>query len=458
MQPKNHGLTRELTLRDLVMIQVILIVSLTWPAYAAKQGASQLTLWILAILLFYMPLAAVVMKLSREIPIEGGAYQWVKEGITPFAGFMAGWSVTIAVVALYAALGSTIANGFAYVAGPQGAWMAASNPLALGLTAAVCLLAYLINVRGLHLAKWFSGSGSILLMSTFAAMLYLLVRALGANNSKAWSAFSVALPSASVVTLNVFTKMAMGALSAFDQCSIFSEECRKPENDVARSVGIAAPLIALLYISGTAAIIAYIDPAKIDMAAAVPQLLQAGFGSEGVGGMMTAASVAISILALLAAIVISVGMLARLPMVAGWDGFLPAWWSHLDPKHKTPAKAIAAVTVALFLLGFVSLWGAGNDEAAQLAAAVSIGGFSMVYLLLFGSVLFGFRGREVKWGTGLKLGALAGFAVSAFALGFTLVPLGDVPSPLWFGVKVAGVLGGLFGVGAAMWWSGARRA
>lgn len=51
MQTKKHGLRRELKLRDLVMIQVILIVSLTWPAYAAEQGANQLLLWLLAIVL-----------------------------------------------------------------------------------------------------------------------------------------------------------------------------------------------------------------------------------------------------------------------------------------------------------------------------------------------------------------------------------------------------------------------
>ncbi len=454
---RNHGLRRELKLRDLVMIQVILIVSLTWPAYAAQQGSNQLLLWLLAIGLFYMPLAAVVMKLSREIPLEGGAYQWVKAGLTPWAGFMAGWSVTIAVVALYAALGSTLADAAADVAGPHGEWMAASNPFALGLTAAVCLLTYWINVRGLHLAKWFSTGGSIMLLVTFAAMLYLLVRALLAGKVEALRAFSFALPGMSIITLNVFTKMTLGALSAFDQCSIFSEECQKPENDVARSVGIAAPLIALLYISGTAALLAYIAPGHIDMAAAVPQLLQAGFGSEGVGGVITAASVALSMLALLAAVVISVGMLARLPMVAGWDGLLPRWWSDLHPHFKTPSKAIAAVTVTLFLLGFVSLWGAGNNEAAQVAAAVSVGGFSMVYLLLFGAVLFGFRTHSVKWSIGLKLAAMTGFVVSGCAFVLTLVPLGEVPSQLGFALKVAAVLGGLYGIGAALWWSGNRR-
>jgi hypothetical protein len=111
----------------------------------------------------------------------------------------------------------------------------------------------------------------------------------------------------------------------------------------------------------------------------------------------------------------------------------------------------------LFLLGFVSLWGAGNDEAAQVAAAVSVGGFSMVYLLLFGSVLFGFRRQQVRWGKGLKLGALGGFCVSFCALVFTLVPLGEVSSRFGFGLKVAAVLGSIYAVGAVLWWSAGKR-
>src|SRR5580658_1131907 len=95
MDTGKHGLKRELKLWDLVPMQVILIVSLTWTGFAAKQGASQIVLWLLAIVLFYLPLAAVVMKLSRAMPVEGGAYQWVKEGISPFAGYMSGWSLTV---------------------------------------------------------------------------------------------------------------------------------------------------------------------------------------------------------------------------------------------------------------------------------------------------------------------------------------------------------------------------
>ena len=78
-------------------------------------------LWLLAILLFYLPLAAVVMKLSRAIPVEGGVYQWVKLGLSPFAGYMAGWALTVYGIAIFAASGSMLANSLAWTGGPASA-------------------------------------------------------------------------------------------------------------------------------------------------------------------------------------------------------------------------------------------------------------------------------------------------------------------------------------------------
>ena len=111
METGKHGLKRELKLWDLVPMQIIVILWLGWTGFAAKQGPTQVVLWLLAILLFYLPLAAVVMKLSRSLPIEGGVYQWVKAGFSPFAGYMAGGNFFIYVVFAFAIVGSIVANG-----------------------------------------------------------------------------------------------------------------------------------------------------------------------------------------------------------------------------------------------------------------------------------------------------------------------------------------------------------
>src|SRR5579871_1827638 len=139
METGKHGLKRELKLRDLVPMQIVVIVWLGWTGFAAKQGSTQVVLWLLAILLFYLPLAAVVMTLSRAFPVEGGVYQWVKEGLSPFAGYMAGWNFSIYAVCAFATIGSILANNTAYAAGSKGAWMLTSKPLALVVTALACV-------------------------------------------------------------------------------------------------------------------------------------------------------------------------------------------------------------------------------------------------------------------------------------------------------------------------------
>jgi amino acid transporter len=457
MEIGKHGLNRELKLWDLVPMQIAVIVWLGWAGFAAKQGRTQVMLWLLAIVFFYLPLAAVVMKLSRSMPVEGGVYQWVKEGISPFAGYMAAWNFTIYGVCTFAAVGSLLANNAAYAAGTSGSWMLNSRPLALGITVMACLIAFLFNVRGLHLAKWWSNIGSVLTVATFLVLVALLVRGLAAGLPSLRDSLSLAWPAASIVTLNVFSKMAISALSGFDGSAIFSEECRKPENDVARSVVIAAPLIAVMYILGTGAVLAYIPPAKVDLAAAVPQAIQAGFGFTGWGGaLVKMASIGFSI-SYLATMVVYVGMIARLPMVAGWDGLLPAWWSALSPTYRTPIKAIAAVTVSVLILGALSLWGADNQEAVQVSLGAAFGSYCLTYMLLFSVILFAFRSRERRPGPTLMLAALAAFIVSMCALIFEVVPLGEVANPHIFGLKVAGVICATNALGAFLYWRGTRR-
>ncbi len=458
MEITKHGLNRSLRLRDLVPMQIVLIVWLGWTGFAAKQGPSQIVLWLLAILLFYLPLAAVVMKLARAMPMEGGVYQWVKKGISPFAGYMAAWNFTLYAITAFAVVGSVLADGFGQAAGPSASWMLKSRWFALGLTALACGIAYYFNVHGLRFAKWWSNIGSFLTVATSVAMLFLLIKAIAVGAALAHGALSLALPAFSVVTLSVFARMATGALSGFDSAAVFAEECRKPENDVARSVLVAAPAIALMYMLGTSTVLAYIEPAKVDVSAAVGQVMQAGFGASLLGRAIALAAASAFNIAFAAAMVITTGVTSRLPMVAGWDGLLPKWWSELHPKFRTPSKAVAAVAGSMLLLGGLSLLGADNQEAVQVGASVGIGSICIMYMLLFAVVLFGFRERTWRPRGAVKLGALAAFSVAFISLVFQIIPLGEVASRALFALKVAAAIAALNVLGAYLYWRGSRRA
>jgi amino acid transporter len=371
---------------------------------------------------------------------------------------MAGWTFSLYIICWNASFGSQVASGIAYVGGSSGAWMGTSKVFALSLTLVLCLLVFVLNVRGLHLTKWISGAGSLLSVGVFLVMVYLLARLWTKAKMLPDTAFSLAWPGFSLLTLNVFTKMALFALSGFEQCSIFSEECRKPKNDVARSVFIAMPLIALMYIASTSSILAYIPVAKVDMAAPVSQLMGTGFGPTAVGWAFTAITVGAFCAALIAALVVVAGMVARLPMAAGWDGLLPAWWSQLHPRFGTPTKAIGAVAAALLLMGGLSLLGAGNQEAVQVLAAVGFGSYCIMYILMFGAVVFGFRSTEWRPGATIRLGAFLALLVSALAFIFQLLPVGEVASPWLFAMKVTGGICATSGLGAYLYWRGSLRA
>ena len=48
---------------------------------------------LLGFLLFYFPLAVLVVRFSRAMPLEGGIYQWIKVGGNNFVACLVGWNL-----------------------------------------------------------------------------------------------------------------------------------------------------------------------------------------------------------------------------------------------------------------------------------------------------------------------------------------------------------------------------
>lgn len=84
---------KELGLTDLMLTQILYIVGLSWVGAAAKLGHSHIVFWLLAIVLFYIPSAIVVIYLNRLMSLEGGLYQWAKLGFNEFIGFLVAWNL-----------------------------------------------------------------------------------------------------------------------------------------------------------------------------------------------------------------------------------------------------------------------------------------------------------------------------------------------------------------------------
>src|SRR5260370_34771777 len=99
-------LKRELGLRDVTLFAIACIVGTRWIPAAAHAGPGSVTLWLLAAVLFMVPLAIAVAALSVKYPGTGGLYLWTRNdfgrwhGVLCFVLYLVGLSVRVPRAAL----------------------------------------------------------------------------------------------------------------------------------------------------------------------------------------------------------------------------------------------------------------------------------------------------------------------------------------------------------------------
>jgi amino acid transporter len=458
VEQQSAALKKPLALRDLVLTQILFVVGSSWVGAAAKLGQAHLFFWLLAILLFYIPQAAVVIYLSRVMPLEGGIYQWAKLAFNDFAGFMVAWNLWLLSIMVIALGGMFVTTNIAYAIGDSAAWMPHSKWCVSLVSCTMILGLGLIAVRGLSLGKWVHNIGGFAMLAVYGGLIALPFIALMRGDLKAYHPLVLAAPTMSIFfCVNIFTKLAVGALSGFEYVAILAGETRSPARDIGRSVIIASPVIALAFILGTSSVLAFIGDKPIDLIGPVPQTLRLGLRFFPIASAIAAIAIILMTVRTIASTSVHVTGSSRLPMVAGWDGLLPSWFSRLHPKFKTPINSVIFVSALTLTIAIASQIGAGIQEAFQLVDNAANVFYGIVYFTMFAIPIFGaaaIRSRAPIW---LRVAAICGAAVSLSAIFFTVYPIIDVPSPLSFAAKIIVVTVIANAIGVAIYLAGKKR-
>jgi len=114
-------LKRQLGLRDLVLAQVLTVVGSSWVGIAAGVGQAQFLIWLLAFVFFYAPMAIATYYLNREMPLEGGLYEWTRRSFGDGVGFMTAWNIWAYALSSIATILFQIPSEMAYMIGPAAA-------------------------------------------------------------------------------------------------------------------------------------------------------------------------------------------------------------------------------------------------------------------------------------------------------------------------------------------------
>jgi len=450
VEHESRQLRQELGLTDLVLTQILYVVGLSWVGTAAKLGTAQIPFWLAAMAMFYLPQAAVVVHLSRRFPLEGGLYQWAKLGLNEAMAFLVGWNLWIYAIVLLGSFGLSVANALVYAIGPR-AQALSGNHVFIGAVSGVLLgTLVVVAILGLRIAKWVHNAGAVLLLIAFGFLLALPAINVARGSLREYHPLAITAPALTVYSLNIFGKLAVGGLSGFEYVVVLAGETKNARRNIARSVIIAAPIIALMFILGTSAVQAITPPDQVDLIGPVPQAFRNGLGSGA-----AAILIPFAVLAVTARTIASSSLLftatSRMPMVAGWDRLIPAWFSQLHARYRTPVNSVLFIGACALVFAAAGMLDVGEQEAFQLLESAASILYGLTYLVLFAVPLVGLARTGQRAPLWIRLAAAVGFATTTLFVVLSVLPIVTVESRAAFALKVGGTVVGLNAVGVVLY-------
>jgi glutamate:GABA antiporter len=429
-----------------VLLNIVTIIGLRWLSTAAQIGPSSLTLWLLALLSFFVPSALAVLELSSRMPHEGGLYQWTTAALGDVHGFLAGWVFWLSNLVFFPSLLLFATGVFLHVGGPS--WLRlADSPVYNGIaTIALLWAATFLNLIGLTRAKWLQNLGG---MATVAVAVLLLL-----GGAIAWHAYGSATPITAASLVPDYTALpTLSALSililAYDGLElgpVMAEEIRNPGRVIPHAVFLAGGVIAVAYVSGTLALLVALPPTQINAISGIPEALRAIGARAGMPffGVLTAALLTVGSIGALGGWITGS---ARLPFVVGLGHYLPERFGAIHPKFGTPHVALLAQAAATTVVLVAAISGSAIHEAYLLLIDMTVALVCVVWLYIFISLPV-LRRRAAGHNEGVKLVpggpvicwlvAALGAAATIFAGVVCLVPPPGSPHPGLFLLKGVG--------------------
>jgi glutamate:GABA antiporter len=310
---------------------------------------------------------------------------------------------------------------------------------------------------GLSVGKWVHNTGGIFMITIFGAVVLLPVIGLLTGTLAEYHPFRTRLPELSLYNLNILGKMGFGALGGFEYMAILAGETKAPARSVTRSVFIAAPVIALMFVLGTSTVVAYVPNNDIDLIGPVAQVLRIGYGAFGIATPLVTVAILMTLAMRVGQASVAFTAVTRLPMVAGWDHMLPAWFSRLHATYKTPVNSIMLVGASSFGIASLSLIGVGQAEAFQLLFNASGIFYALTYVVMFAIPLFGLRTVTPRPPMWLRLASLSGLLMTVLYIVLSVFPIIKVESVSTFALKITMVVVAMNLVGIGILLSAGQR-
>jgi amino acid transporter len=434
------SLRKELGFRDLVLASILLVVIPDFFGTAVKAGPAHVLLWLIAIASFFIPQALVVAHLNRTMPMEGGLYEWARHAFGDAIGFLVAWNLWLYIMLYVASIGLVATTYGAYALGLDAEALASNKWLVLAVSVFMIGTLMLLAHLGLRVGKWVTNAGSALTVLIVVFLAALPFLQLGRGTLHDYHLLRIVAPPLTLFSFSVFSKMTFGALCGLEYAAIFAGESRNSARHLSRAILVAAPVIALLYIFGTSAILAYVSPDQIDIIGPIPQALHLALAGSPLAQVIVPLAILLLMTNYLSSFSLGFAANTRLPMCAGWDHLLPNWFTRLHPKYRTPINSILFLGAITLFASIVVLIGVGQQEAFELLQIWGFTFYAIAYLALFAIPLFARKQSLFRSSGWLRVLALSGLLLTLLFVLLSVFPIIPVESKTAYTLKTIAVL------------------
>lgn len=437
-----HSLKRQLRLGDLVLAQVLTVVGSSWVGIAAGVGRAQFLVWLIAFVMFYAPMAIATYYLNREMPLEGGLYEWARRSFGDSIGFMTAWNIWAYALSSIATILFQIPSEMAYMIGPAAAGLPENHKFVYALLFGIVALLTAAAVRGLGLGKWIHNVSGTAMILAFVLLGFAPFWVWLHGEPVHFAPFALRLPPTDPTSLSLLGQVLFAA-SGLEYIAIMAGETKDPSTAIGRSVILATPIVLLMFVLGTASVVSLHElhaGTAINYVAPIPQALSLAFGEGGIAAFLGKLAILLLQIRILGAASFLFTGATRLPMTAGWDHLVPAWFTRLHPRYLTPTNSIyvtSAVIATMLVLGSAGVhaaeaFGVLNDASAEF--------YALAYLAMFLIPICGAAVVRERLPRRVSAAGICGVVSILFVLLLNAYPFVDVKSPGEFAAKILGTV------------------
>lgn len=438
----------------LVIMNIVAVVSLRGLPAEATYGISSAFYYLLAALVFLIPVSLVAAELAAMFPYQqGGMFRWVGEAFGKKLGFLAIWLQWVESTIWFPTVLTFGGVALAFIGMNHGAdsTLAANKVYMVATVLAIYWLATFISMKGMgwvgKVSKIGGMIGTIIPVGLLVVLAIFYVCTGGQIQMNLHGSF---IPDFSNINNVVLACSIFLFYAGMEMSGIHVREIKNPTKNYPKAVFIGAFITVLIFILGTYSL-GFIIPAKdINLV----QSLLVGFDNYfdyfHISWMSPIMAIALAF-GVLAGVLTWVAGPSKGVFAVGKAGYLPPFFQKTN-KDGVQKNILLVQGAFVTVLGFIMVVMPSVESFYEILSQLTVVLYLIAYMLMFAAAIYlrynmkdakrpfriGKKGNFLMWvvgGVGF-IGALAAFIFSFFPT--SSVNMGSKVT--WFGVLIGGVI------------------